>query len=195
LIPLSAAWLDPVLESIPQQEKKMDPYRTILSLRSVRHFSGQPLPDGAIQRILQAARWTGSAKNTQPWQFVVVREREMLKALSLCGRFASHLSGAALGIVLATPPGFALFDAGRVSQNMMLAAWADGVVSCIASLQDEARARELLGIPDALQAYTAISFGYPQPDDPHTIEGQPMKAVLASVGRRPLNEMVHWEKW
>jgi nitroreductase len=173
----------------------MDPYQMILSLRSVRHFTGQPLPEEVIGRILQAARWTGSAKNTQPWQFVLVRERQTLKALSQCGRFASHVSGAALGIVLVMPPGFAMFDAGRVSQNMMLAAWAAGVVSCIASLQDEAKARELLGIPGNFQAYTAISFGYPQPDDPHTIEGQPMQAVLASVGRRPLKEMVHWEKW
>jgi nitroreductase len=173
----------------------MDPYRTILSLRAVRHFTDQLIPEEVIGRILQAARWTGSAKNTQPWQFVVVRDRPMLKDLALCGKFASHLSGAALGIILATPPGYALFDAGRVSQNLMLAAWTDGVGSCIASLQDEAKVRVLLGIPDAFQAYTAISFGYPQPDAPHTIEGQPMKTVLASVGRRPLREMVHWEKW
>jgi nitroreductase len=173
----------------------MDPYQTILSLRAVRHFTSRPVSDEVLERILQSARWTGSAKNTQPWQFVVVREREMLKALSTCGTYAGHLAGAALGIVLATPPGYALFDAGRLTQNMMLAAWVDGVGSCIASLSDAAKVRALLGIPEALQAHTAVSFGYPQVDAPRTIEGQPMEQVLASMGRRPLKELVHWEKW
>jgi nitroreductase len=173
----------------------MDAYQLLLSLRAVRHFTGQAVPDEVLERILQAARWTGSAKNTQPWQFVVVRQRESLQRLATFGRYASHLAGAALGIVLATPPGYALFDAGRVTQSMMLAAWADGVGSCIASLSDEAQARALLGIPEGFQAHTALSFGYPQPDAPHTIEGLPMKQVLASTGRRPLAELVHWEHW
>jgi nitroreductase len=173
----------------------MDPYQLILSLRSVRHFTDQALPDAVLKSILQAARWTGSAKNTQPWQFVVVRERRTLQALAACGQYASHLAGAALGIVIATPPGYALFDAGRVSQNMMLAAWSSGVGSCIASLSAEDQVRGLLGIPPAYQAHTAISFGYPLPDPPRTIEGQPYDKVLAFTGRRPLGEIVHWEKW
>jgi nitroreductase len=174
---------------------KMDPFQLLLSLRAVRHFTDQTIPTAVIERILQAARWTGSAKNTQPWQFVVVRKREVLKELAKCGAYASHLSGAALGIILATPPGYALFDAGRVAQNMMLAAWSDGVGSCIASFQEEAKVRALLGVPPAFQAHTAISFGYPQLDAPHTIEGQPMEKVLASMGRRPLQDLVHWETW
>jgi nitroreductase len=173
----------------------MEPYQLLLSLRAVRHFTAQAVPDEVLERVLQAARWTGSAKNTQPWQFVVVRKRQTLQELAACGRYASHLAGAALGIVLATPPGYALFDAGRVTQNMMLAAWADGVGSCIASFQDEAQARALLGIPAAFQAHTALSFGYPLPDAPRTIEGLPEAEVLASIGRRPLDEMVHWEEW
>ena len=173
----------------------MDAYQLMVSLRAVRHFSSQPVPDDVIERILQAARWTGSAKNTQPWQFVVVRRREALQELAMFGRYASHLAGAAVGIVIVTPPGYALFDAGRVSQNMMLAAWADGVGSCIASFGEEANARARLGIPDGWQAHTAISFGYPQRDAPQTIEGLPREQVLASVGRRPLRELVHWEQW
>lgn len=173
----------------------MNTYQTILSLRAVRHFTDQSIPDVCLEHILEAARWTGSAKNNQPWQFIIVHDRQMLKALALCGAYASHLGGAALAIVLATPPGFALFDAGRAAQNMMLTAWIDGVGSCIASFQEEAKVRVLLSIPAGFQAHTAISFGYPQADAPHTIEGQPAKNVLASVGRRPLSELVHWEQW
>jgi nitroreductase len=172
----------------------MESYQLILSLRAVRHFTTQPVPEDVLERILQAARWTGSAKNTQPWQFVVVHKRETLQELATFGKYASHLAGAALGIVVAVPPGYASFDAGRVTQNMMLAAWTDGVGSCIASL-DESKARALLAIPADFQAHTAISFGYPQPDAPRTIEGLPYEKVLASIGRRPLDEMVHWEQW
>ncbi len=173
----------------------MDAYQAILTLRAVRQYTDQPLPEEAVNRILQAARWTGSAKNVQPWQFVVVRERPMLKNLSTCGKFASHLAQAALGIVVATPPGFALFDAGRATQDMMLAAWNDGIGSCITSFHDEAKARAFLGIPEQFQAHTGIAFGYPQPGVVPMIEGRPLKEVLATVGRKPLDELVHWEKW
>ncbi len=173
----------------------MDPYQLILSLRAIRHFTDQTIPDEVIERILQAARWTGSAKNTQPWQFVAVQNRQTLKDLSECGAYASHLAGAAIGIILGTPPSYAAFDAGRVAQNMMLAAWSEGVGSCIASLSNEAKARTILHMPNSYQAHTAISFGYPEPNAPHTIEGQPMQNVLARMGRRPLSELVHWEHW
>jgi nitroreductase len=173
----------------------MQPYQLLMSLRAVRHFTAQEVPGEVLERILQAARWTGSAKNTQPWQFVVVRNRQNLNKLAACGAYASHLAGAALAIVVATPPGYALFDAGRVTQNMMLAAWSDGVGSCIGSLQNEAEVRALLGVPEAFQAHTAISFGYPLPDAPKEIDGVPIKSVLASTGRHPLDKLVHWEQW
>lgn len=174
----------------------MDTYKTIKTMRSIRHFTDKPLPDDVLERILQAGRWTGSAKNTQPWWFIVIRNRETLKSLSRCGSFASHLAGAAAGVVIATPAaGVNWFDAGRASQNMMLAAWADGVGSCIASLPDQACTRNILSLPQDMLAATAISFGYPQPNAPRTIEGRPMQDVLASLGRRPLADIVHWEKW
>jgi nitroreductase len=174
----------------------MDAYRNITSLRAIRHFTDQPLPPDSLRRILEAGRWTGSAKNTQPWHFIVVQDRHNLNQLAACGRYASHLRGAAVGVVIVTEPdGFGGFDAGRVSQNMMLAAWADGIGSCIATLHDQLCARTILGLPAEKAAWTAISFGYPDPDDPQTIEGQPRQQVLARLGRRDLDEIVHWEKW
>ncbi len=174
----------------------MNAYETLLTLRAVRHFQDRPILEDVLRRILQAGRWTGSAKNIQPWQFVVVRERQTLEALSGCGRYASHLKGAALAVVIATQPGWgSSFDAGRCTQSMMLAAWAEGIGSCIASLHDENCARSALGIPEPNEARTAISFGYPMNDAPKTIEGRPLQDVLAQVGRRPLDEIVHWERW
>lgn len=173
-----------------------DANETLLSCRSVRHFTDTPIAEDGVRRILQAGRWAGSAKNVQPWHFVVVRKKETLDQLAACGHYASHLRGAAVAIVLVTPPGrWADFDAGRAAQNMMLAAWAEGIGSCIASLHEEARARKVLGVPEEYQAHIAISFGYPLKGAPQVIEGRPREEVLASIGRRPLEEVVHWETW
>jgi nitroreductase len=174
----------------------VDLFKTIITQRAVRHFLDRPLPDDALERILQAGRWAGSAKNTQPWQFIVVRTRETLNQLATCGQYASHLRGAAVAIVLVIQPGRrAGFDAGRAAQNMMLAAWAEGVGSCLASLHDEDCARAVLGVPQNWTIETAISFGYPDPAAAPTIEGRPREKILAGLGRRPLSEIVHWEKW
>ncbi len=173
----------------------MEAYQAIKTLRSVRHFLSRPVSDEVLNRILEAGRWTGSAKNVQPWQFIIVRNRETLDQLAGCGQFAGHLRGAALAIVIVTPPGWSgTFDAGRVAQDMMLAAWAEGIGSCIASMHDQDCARTVLGIPQDHQVI-AISFGYPQPNPPRTIEGRPREQVLANVGRRPLAELVHTDKW
>ncbi len=170
----------------------MDAYQAIKSLRSVRHFLDKPISDEVLNRILEAGRWTGSAKNVQPWQFIVVRNRETLGRLAGCGQFASHLRGAALAIVIVTPTNWSgTVDAGRAVQDLLLAAWDEGVGSCIASMHDADCARAVLDVPQDRQV-VAISFGYPQSDAPQTIEGRPRDQVLANVGRRPLKELVRY---
>lgn len=174
----------------------MNIFDVIVTRRAVRHFTDEPVPDDVLTRILQAGRWAGSAKNTQPWHFIVVRERETLVQLAECGRYASHLRGAAVAVVIATASGpWVPFDTGRAAQNMMLAAWTDGVGSCIAVINDEDRARRLLGVPDDRRVQFAVSFGHPDPDAAPTIEGRPREEVLRSVGRHPAQEIFHWERW
>src|SRR6185503_10846892 len=110
--------------------------------------------------VLDVARWTGSSKNTQPWHLVVVRERSTLTELAKCGPYAGHLAGAQAAVVLVMQDGNRRLDEGRLAQNVMLAAWAHGVGSCIGSLYPEPnvqRARELLGVPAGQWLHTAIS--------------------------------------
>src|SRR5438094_1216637 len=173
----------------------MDVYRCVRTLRAVRSFRPDALSREAIEHILQAGRWRGSSKNTPPWQFVVVQERATLETLSRCGAYAGHLAGAACGIGIAGEPGAGSFDRGRCAQNMMLAAWNEGIGSCIASLHDEGTARGVLGgVPADHNVRTAISFGYPAPPD-DLIQGRPRTSVLPRLGRRPLHDLVHWEQW
>ncbi len=133
--------------------------------RAIRDFSPEPLPEESVRAILNAGRRAQSSKNRQAWRFLAVRERETLKKLSKLGQFAGHLSGAALGVLILTPPPEkfygALFDAGQAAAYMQLAAWELGIGSCLATIYESDKARDLLGIPKEWQVLMAISFGYP----------------------------------
>jgi nitroreductase len=168
----------------------------IKSLRAVRQFSDREIPDDVLRDILDTGRWTGSAKNTQPWELVVVRNRETLAALAKCGQFAGHLAGAklAIGLVMRGDDVVSGMDEGRLMQNLMLAAWAHGVGSCIGSIfprENARRARELLGIPENRHLRTMLSIGYPA--SPAALRLPPNTPIPR--GRRSLDELVSWERF
>ena len=160
--------------------------------RAVRQFKDQPLSDDEVATILQAGRRAQSSKNTQPWQFIAIREKSTLKSLSECGTYAGHLAGAALGIAILTPDPAERFsimlDAGQAAAYMQLAAWEMKIGSCLATIYDLDAARQLLGYPVKYHLYIAISFGYPV--DEAYLTTPPQKG-----GRRPMDDIVHWERW
>jgi nitroreductase len=165
----------------------MDVADAIRTKRAVRRFAGKQLPEEAIRAILNAGRRAQSSKNTQPWQFVAIRDRETLRQLSECGNYAGHLEGAALGVALvAAEP--ADFDLGQAAAYMQLAAWGLGIGSCIASMWEPDKAKQVLGVPSEMHFHTAISFGYPA--NAEALTAPPQKG-----GRRPLEELVRWNRW
>ena len=170
----------------------MNVSEAIRTKRAVRDFSKEPLPEKDVRAILNAGRRAQSSKNRQAWAFLAVQERETLKKLSRFGAFAGHLSSAALGVLILTPPPEkfygALFDAGQAGAYMQLAAWELGIGSCLATLYKAEKAYELLGIPEEWQVLMAISFGYPAQRS--GLHFRPLKG-----GRKPLDEVVHWERW
>jgi nitroreductase len=168
------------------------------SLRSVRRFSARPIPEQVLSEILDVARWTGSSKNTQPWHLIVVREQATLETLAHCGPFAGHLAGAQLALVLVMEDGNRRFDEGRLAQNVMLAAWAFGIGSCIGSLYPEAnteRAREVLGVPPKKWLHTAISLGYPADEKATRLSADRGSLSAVPIGRAPLEELVSWDRF
>jgi len=168
------------------------------TMRAVRRFSPEPIPDDVLHDVLQAARWTGSSKNTQPWHLVVVRDRGALQTLSRCGPFAGHLAGAAAAVALVMEDGRRQLDEGRLAQNLMLAAWAHGIGSCIGSLYPEdnsRRARGVLGVPDGKYLHTAISLGYPADDAALRLSANPGNLSSVPIGRMPLTDLVSWERF
>jgi nitroreductase len=176
----------PVPGGLQPYHHQMDIDDLIRTKRSIRSFTTDPLEDEDLRAILEAGRRAQSSKNSQPWTFIVVRDREVLRQLSELGRYAGHLAGAAVGIALvASEP--ADFDLGQAAANMQLAAHARGVGSCIASMWESDRAKAILGVPAELHFDTMISFGWPVPEE---LDRPPRKG-----GRRPLDEVVRWERW
>jgi nitroreductase len=133
---------------------------------------------------------TGSSKDSQPWWFIVIKERDMLQALARTGDYAQHLAGAAFAIAIVFDPGFyrGEFDSGRAAQNMMLAAWNDGLGSCIASMHRADDCKTMLGVPLELRLQHIISFGYPLSVE-QTIPAAPKRQ------RKLLDEIVMQERW
>ena len=161
----------------------METLQAIETKRAVRDFVNQAVPEEIIDEILHAGRRAQSSKNEQPWHFIVVQEREILAALAKCGQYAGHLAGAAFAIAIVSDTEW-MFDIGQAAAYLQLAAWDLGVSSCIASLQQREQAKAILEVPADRYLELAISFGY---------AAQPPKARKS--GRRPLDEVVRWEKW
>lgn len=164
----------------------------IRTKRAVRKFLDKPLPDEVVASILNAGRRSQSSKNNQAWQFVAIRDKKILKALSQCGEWAGHIAGAALCIAILTPDPNEkfqiMFDAGQVAAFMQLAAWELGVGSCPASIYEAEKAREILGFPVEWHLRVALSFGY-------ALDDEKLSAPPKKGGRRSLDEVIHWEKW
>jgi nitroreductase len=161
----------------------------------IRTFEARPLGPDHLERILDAGRHAGSSKNLQRWDFIVIDDREHLRALAAIGPYASHLAGAAVAVALVTPdpsaPGAALsilWDLGLAAQNMMLAAWELGIGSCPATIYEPALARELLGYPEDRACEYVLSFGYPA-------DRAELTRLPRSGGRRPLAALIHLDRW
>ncbi|MEK7382780.1 MAG: nitroreductase family protein [Elusimicrobiota bacterium] len=165
----------------------MEVQEAIRTKRAIRAFTEQPIPRETIERVLNAGRRAQSSKNTQPWTFVVVENKETLKKLSECGRYAGHLAGAAFGVALVSPQAGNDFDLGQAAAYLQLAAWELGLGSCIASMWEPEKAKAILGVPPEMHFETAISFGWPAPEQ--------NRPTVVKGGRRGLAEIVRWEKW
>lgn len=162
-----------------------DTYDNILKLRAIRSYQDTQISEEDRDKILQAARWTGSSKNTQRWSFVVVTDPEQKERLAGCGDFTTPMRNAPLAIALVQEPDGYEFDIGRVAQNIMLAAAAIGVASCPITLHRDAAAAQVLGLPEGARARYAISLGYPGDD----------AAPARFGGRKEMGSLVHRERY
>lgn len=159
-----------------------DAVRTLLAVRA---YQERPVPEDVLRQILESGRLAASAANKQPWHFVVVREPATLRQLGALSPSGPYIAGAPLAIVVAvdrTP--YAVSDASRAIQDMMLVAWGAGVGSNWVGFGDMAEVKSFLGIPAELDLLAIVPFGYPA----HPV-GQGRKK------RKALAEIAHQERW
>jgi nitroreductase len=141
----------------------MQVYEAIRTLLAVREYRDDPIPDDVLGRILEAARATGSSRNRQEWDFIVVRRRETLTQIGDAATTGRYIAQAALAIAVVVPNNpTGYIDGARAAQDMMLAAWGDGVGSVWVGNVDVAAIRVLLAVPADRMVLTIIPFGYPK---------------------------------
>ena len=136
-----------------------DAVRTVLA---VREYQDKLVPPDTVRKIVEAAHLSPSSMNGQPWHFIAVDDRDTLRQLGAIAQSGPYIAQAALAVVVAienTP--FAVSDASRAVQSMVLTAWAEGIGSNWVGFRGLDGVKPLLGIPDNLDVLAVIPFGYP----------------------------------
>lgn len=170
-----------------------NPIDFLLSLRQVREYLDRPVPEEVIGDVLRVARWSGSARNRQPWEFVIIEDPDTLRRIATADGYAKHVAGAPVGIVIVLKNEIATqesYDEGRVSERIMLAALAHGVGAGIGwfSAEGETTVKELLKVPNDRKVRSIIGLGYPD-EDTRRVRQKPAQV------RKPLAEIVHRERY
>ncbi len=167
----------------------METWDAITSRRNVRSFSDRSISGEDLDRILEAARRAPSSRNWQPWDFVVVTDRDQLVELSKVWRGAGHVAESAATIALIAPAADrerAEYDLGQATMAIMIAAADLGIGSGHSAVEDQDLARHVLGLPEDRYTAYLIDLGYPA--------DRPLKP-LRKPDRRPFDEVVHRGSW
>src|SRR2546425_9547676 len=133
------------------KELSMDVFEAVRTVLAVRRYQDKPVPEATVRRIVEAGRLTGSAKNMQPWHFIIIQDRETLRRLGALAQTGPYVAQAPLAVVVAADKSpFAVSDASRAIQSMLLTAWADGVGSNWVGFGGLEEVKALLDIPAGL---------------------------------------------
>jgi nitroreductase len=164
----------------------MDVYAAIRTVLAVRSYKDQPLSPESVRRIIEAGRLTASSLNRQPWHFVVVEDKAMLRELGGLARSGPYIAEAALAIAVAVERSsiFGVSDASRAIQNMMLAAWEEGIGSNWVGFSGLESAAAALGIPPAMDLLALVPFGFPK-----------TRLAQGKKNRKSLGEVVSRERY
>lgn len=171
----------------------METWNAITSRRNVRDFSHESVPVDAVDQILEAARRAPSSQNAQWWDLVLVTDRDRLQRLSGVWRGAGHVARCQAAIAIVAPHGrderergWIQYDLGQMTMQLMIAAADLGIGTAHAAADDQDLAREILDFPEDRRCYALISMGYP---------GDRSLRPIQKPRRRPIDEVVHRERW
>jgi nitroreductase len=171
----------------------METWDAITARRNVREFADRPILEADLERVLEAGRIAPSSQNHQPWDFVVVTDRELLRELSGVWRGGGHIAHAAAAIAMVIPDESESrarernrFDIGQATMQMMIVAADRGIGTGHSAVGDQDLARSVLKVPEDKLVAFVMDLGYPsdRPIRPGT-----------KLKRRPFDEVVHRNGW
>jgi len=163
----------------------METFEAIRTVLAVRRFKETPIPEPIVRQIVEAGHLTASSMNGQPWHFLIVQDRETLRQLGSLAPTGPYIAQAPLAIIVGMEHSpYALSDASRAIQSMILTAWSQGIASNWVGFDNLPNINPSLGIPQEISILAILPFGYPV----DTI-GKGQKK------RKPLNEVAHRERW
>jgi nitroreductase len=161
----------------------MDALEAIRRRRSVRRYTGDPIPREDLEKIVDAGRLAPTGNNRQPWDFIVVTDRAMIDRLKVAAGWMDK-AGAIIAVVLDPSSRWWLEDGSAAVENMLIASTALGSGSCWLegyTLPREEEFKALLGVPEGKRLLTLVPFGVP--------------AERPTVEKKSLEEVIHWEKY
>jgi nitroreductase len=171
----------------------VETWDAIRARRNVRDYADRPITDEHLGQILEAGRRSPSANNWQPWDFVLVTDRDQLIELSKVWQGARHVARSAATVALVAPAGVEearvsnlYYDLGQATMSIMLAAADLGIGSGHSSVADQEQAQKVLGFPEDRFCAYLIGLGYPA--------DRPL-VPLRRPNRRPFEEVVHRGRW
>jgi nitroreductase len=163
----------------------VDTWLAIASRREIREYADRAIPEDVVRTILDAGRLAGSAKNRQPWRFLLVEDETVRARLAEAVFEPTNVQGARLVVAIVGSSGL---DTGRCAQNMLLAAWNAGVGSCPNGQRDPEAARAALGLANGEELATVLTFGYPARE--RHPERRTPEEWSARADRKPLDDLV-----
>ena len=161
----------------------MDALEAIRKRRSVREYTGDPIPREDLETIVDAGRLAATGSNKQPWDFIVVTEREMIDKLKVASKWMEK-AGAIIAVVMDPSSRWWVEDGSAAVENMLIASTALGYGSCWLegyTLPREEEFKELLGVPKEKRLLTLVPIGVP--------------ARWPTKEKKPLEQVLHWERY
>ncbi|MEM2929107.1 MAG: nitroreductase family protein [Nitrososphaerota archaeon] len=162
----------------------MDVLEAIYSRRSIRSFKKKQVEEEKIIKILEAAIWAPSSHNSQPWEFIIIKNQETLKKIANETKWGNFIADAPLAIAIITDPEKSRWheiDGALATQNIQLTAWALGLGTCWIGTMNREKVKQILNIPKEKNLLTVLPIGYP--------------ASIGKSNRKPLKDFIHYEKY
>ena len=163
----------------------MNALEAIEKRRSVRKYTGEPIPKKDLEKIVDAGRLAATGGNQQPWEFIVVTDRAMIERLKVAAEWMDK-AAAIIAVVMDPSSRWWIEDGSAAVENMLIASTALGYGSCWLegyTLPHEEEFKKLLGIPKEKRLLTLIPIGVP------------VAEPTGEKKKRSLEEVLHWERY